>query len=243
MRLLNHMSLVSRSKHRQFFHYGVKFSGLTIGRGGDISFRMYDKTIEIRETHKEHWRSAWGDYDTSKPVYRAEYQVKRPYLSSREINTWPEALSAFAAIWQDLSSNWLRIVHPSTTDSNQTRWEQVPFWKELSASLGSDIRPVKKTKALPNIKTDKHAFTSLLSGLLSFAASRGIHTLSDLLTEYFSSATQYHGGDDAFIRYCKHKLSHHKYEQHKASHMRHLFFTTNQPQLPSEISHLGTIPL
>jgi hypothetical protein len=62
------------------FFYGREFSGFTIGSGGPLSARIYNKSLEIKRSGKTWFLQIWQDnnWDESKPVWRVEFQLRGP---------------------------------------------------------------------------------------------------------------------------------------------------------------------
>jgi len=120
----------------EIFNHSSKgrFTGWSIGRGGDITFRLYDKTLEIREKSKKYYlheireRNGWYSGDA---VWRGEFQLRRAALAQWGIRTLPELHAALPALWIHLTTEWLRLTEVSSSDGNRARWVTHPLWESL----------------------------------------------------------------------------------------------------------------
>ena len=117
-------SWVTRAEGVAKYYKRPHFSGWAIGQGGDISSRMYDKTLEvIQKSHKtwlyELWEAAgWNGTDK---VLRQEFQLRRAALKELEVTTTDGLMIDQASLWRYLSTEWLRLTVPSATDATQSR--------------------------------------------------------------------------------------------------------------------------
>lgn len=112
------------------------FTGWTVGKGGAVSCRLYDKTREILCSGKtwlyELWRpSGWVD-GLGEPVWRLEFQFKRDFLKTRGLDHLPQVLDALNGLWAYASTEWLRLSLPNPTDTTRSRWATHPLWLALS---------------------------------------------------------------------------------------------------------------
>lgn len=177
------------------WRYG-KFSGWSIGLGGDVSARLYDKTLEIEKKSKKYylhdmWREA--EWDGSSLVYRMEFQGKREPLKQLGVCKLNDLLRYRAELWQYFSQDWLRLAIPCSSDSNASRWPNHPLWDAISGvfSHGQEQARLKRfTQA--RIPSDERLFVHGLGGLTSFMARENIDDLGEGLGEFLAQADQYH---------------------------------------------------
>lgn len=103
---------------------GVKRTGFSFG-GGDLLLRIYDKTQEIKNSHKEWFLELWGDIPDGGPVTRVEYQIRRNILRSFNppINTPAELFDSIEKIWDYLCHSWFRLYR-----GNQFWWADVKHY-------------------------------------------------------------------------------------------------------------------
>ena len=171
----------------KFWHRG-KFSGFTIGRGGDLSSRLYDKTLEIEvKSHKFYIHDLWKEarWDGTQTVYRQEFQARRGLLKAVSIHTVPDLVQALPPLWQYATEDWLRLTIPSATDSTQTRWPNHPLWDDIAGvfKVAAD-QPRLKRFSPARLPRDDRLYEQGLGYVSSFMASRGIDDWGEGLGEY-----------------------------------------------------------
>lgn len=116
--------------------YSVKgeFSGYTIGQGGPISCRLYNKSLEIQKSHKAFFVDLWkrAGMEPERPVWRLEFQVDREVLYQLGIRSFAGLLRDLGGIWAYASQTWLRLSVPQSGDTNRARWPTHPLWAHLA---------------------------------------------------------------------------------------------------------------
>jgi len=94
-----------------FYQNGRKFQGFMRG-GGDYLMRVYNKTKEIKKfPNKSFIETLWKThpcYDSSKEVFRIEFQLRREKLKNMVIND--EILDGFEVILNNLNNIWSRCL-------------------------------------------------------------------------------------------------------------------------------------
>jgi len=171
------------------------FTGYSIGLGGDISARFYDKTLEIKESGKAYMEEIWAvhGWDRVSTVYRLEFQIKRKILSEHSIKTVPELMLKLGQLWRYATLQWLKLTIPSTTDENQSRWPLHPVWEALAMVDWPDTLPGTSTpirsKGIPD---ETYLFENGLSGITSFMALEGITDPHEAFQSFEERAKQYH---------------------------------------------------
>lgn len=158
---------VCRSNMKAAWWSGDQPNGFHFGKGA-VQARLYNKTKEI-EIHNKGWMEAvWREcpqYDTSKPVWRIEYQFKREALKEFEIDTVQEGFAKLAGLWT-YGLGWL-----SLRFGDETRKERRPIdpnWVTLKEAdfLGLPCSRVRATKSL----CDSERATAQILG---YAVSQG----------------------------------------------------------------------
>lgn len=87
------------------------FTGWTIGQGGDISARLYNKTVEIKKSKKEYFKEIWekqGWYE-GQTVWRLEFQLKRILLKQMSVNHISDLEIIINDVWIYCTNDWLRL--------------------------------------------------------------------------------------------------------------------------------------
>ncbi len=116
--------------------YSVKgeFSGYTIGQGGPISSRLYNKSLEILSSRKAFFLELWkrAGMDPNLRVWRQEFQVDREVLHQLGIRSFAGLMREVGGIWAYATQTWLRLSIPQSGDSNRARWPTHPLWERLA---------------------------------------------------------------------------------------------------------------
>jgi len=171
------------------------FTGYSIGLGGDISARLYDKTLEIKESGKDYMLDIWAahGWDRTSSVYRIEFQVERKVLTEHDCRIIPDLMPKLGQLWRYATLQWLKFTIPSTTDENQSRWPLHPVWEALAMVDWPDTLPGTSTpirsKGIPG---EQYLFENGLSGITSFMALNGITDPHEAFHMFEERAKQYH---------------------------------------------------
>jgi hypothetical protein len=121
-------------------------SGYVVGRGGDLLLRLYDKTLEVTRSGKNHAERSWkqSGWDGTSVVWRTEMQFRRNALRSSGISTVGQLMAACGGLWHYSLEEWCRLSIPDPSDSKRSRWITHPFW---NAIIGvDDFRRYSKIK-------------------------------------------------------------------------------------------------
>jgi hypothetical protein len=169
------LSIVSYSLHD-------RFSGWTVGAGGPLSARLYDKTLEILRSKKEYFKELWGraGWDRSRSVWRLEFQFSQKILSELGIRSFDGLLREVGGAWGYATNTWLRLAEARIEDGNRARWPTHPMWKVLSEIRWrlDDVPLTRKVSAARVPKLDV-LFRFFASVQTSFMAVKGIGDYSE----------------------------------------------------------------
>ena len=176
------ISWITRAKKLAVYRYCDAFTGLVIGQGGDISARIYDKTSEIGESHKDYLKEIWEmrGWDTIQTVWRLEFQLKRVCLKQSSINTFSDFMGKANGLWNYCTSNWLRLAVIGDI-VNRSQWITNPMWKSIQDVRINDgkfvgvLREVDKSR----VPSDKTIFQNGMGYLTSFAAKEGFKNVNN----------------------------------------------------------------
>lgn len=104
------------------YYTNNQFSGFTIGRGGKLSCRIYNKTLEIKNSKKNWFYNIWKSYDWQEKneVWRIEFQIRRKILKEFNIDTINDIKDNIEGIWGYLTQKWL-LLKEFRSDSNKSR--------------------------------------------------------------------------------------------------------------------------
>lgn len=170
-----------------------RFTGYTFGQAGDISARLYDKTLECTKSKKTYFDALWraGGWGGAQTVWRLEFQLKREPLKELGICSTAELLESLPGLWRYCTANWLQLKTPSD-DQTRSRWPAHPLWSDLQAADWGEIE-----KSLYRVRTtrepDEHfLFINGLGSLSSFMAREGIVDPEEAISRYIEQARLYH---------------------------------------------------
>ena len=188
---------VTRAKRiSQFVENGV-FTGWSIGLGGAISGRLYDKTEEIRVKNKSYFEEIWRDlgWDGNTPVWRLEFQVKRDALRNfKELNT-SDYLLLSGQLWPYLTTEWLRLTRPSEVDETRSRWPTHPLWEQLQAvTFGDGDPPEYQRVGLRGHPSYDWMFRTGASAILTLMALKGVEDLEEGIFTFIADYLEYLDG-------------------------------------------------
>lgn len=189
-------SWVTRANGYASYYVQGRFSGITIGLGGHLAARVYDKTLEIATKSQktylyEFWREA--GWDGESPVWRLEFQFGRTVLRELGVNTVRDLAANLPGLWAYATSGWLRLTVPSLTDATQTRWPNHPLWDVLSAATWSGDRgePLYRSRK-ERLPSERSLFVNGLGAITSFMASEGYTSIDAALPAFMERAHAYH---------------------------------------------------
>lgn len=185
---------ISRADEKINHGGNVKLTGWTIGAGGNISSRLYDKTSEIEKTGKDYLKENWivNGWQEEEQAWRLEFQCKREFLKQMSVHTIADLVDIQNDIWRYCTNNWLRLARDNGT-VKRSRWETTPIWKELQAIVlgnGSNtgiVRQVTKSR-VPN---DYNIFVNGFGYFLSYVAREGYVDINEAVEHYIKDAVRY----------------------------------------------------
>lgn len=137
---------VTRARQCATYDDGGSLTGFSIGRD-EIVARLYDKTAELSVSGKAWFRELWArstSYCPEAPVWRLEFQVRRPALqsfqsalsaSARTLGTWASLHRHLTPLFRHLGTHWLSLRLPRRSDSRQTF---DPVWQGLVEQVAFD---------------------------------------------------------------------------------------------------------
>ena len=161
--------------------YSVRgqFSGYTVGQGGPISCRLYDKTLEIVTSKKTYFLELWqrAGMDPERHVWRLEFQVTRQALHQLGIRSFDGLIREQGGIWSYATQTWLRLAIAQAGDSNRARWPTHPLWERLAQILWStvDVALSRKFSAARTPSLER-LYRMYVGQITSFMASQGVNS-------------------------------------------------------------------
>lgn len=136
------------------FKYGNKFSGFTVGSGGSISARIYNKSLEVKNSGKVWFHQVWEEngWDDSKDVWRVEFQLRRLILKECNIDSVEQLCKKEERLWSYLTEMWLSLRRHN--GENVSRNEIKRKWQLIqNAGVSTRVSPiVRNVVKLGNIE-------------------------------------------------------------------------------------------
>lgn len=130
---------IGRPKDQASYLSNSAFTGFSFGKG-DLVARLYDKTTEIQKSGKSWFLPIWQAspaFAEAEPVWRLEFQLRRPALRSfrrsdnrGRLDSWADLRSTARTLWRHLLTRWLSFRMPRSAKSRQ---RLRPEWRALAA--------------------------------------------------------------------------------------------------------------
>jgi hypothetical protein len=126
---------VTRGKKIDAHAVEGKFTGWSIGLGGNISCRLYNKLLEIITSGRVDLIPLWEatGRKPEEPVWRVEFQFMREILAQHGIVDLESVLANLNGLWSYATTEWLRLTIPNPDDQTRARWPLHPLWGYLSS--------------------------------------------------------------------------------------------------------------
>lgn len=165
------------------YYENKDFSGLTIGRGGLISCRIYDKTLEIKKSQKKWFEEIWKNngWDNMKNVWRIEFQIRRKALKEFNINSVLDIKQQITELWGYLTQKWL-VMKKKCKDSNISRWKTHNKWIKVQQAENNFL-PIVGLRNVINKGNLETLFNSCIGSMVSIAAINNNEKISDTYLE------------------------------------------------------------
>jgi len=187
---------VTRAEGVDSYSRNSRFSGWVIGAGGQISARLYDKTLEIiQKKHKPYLFDLWAraGMNPELPVWRLEFQLRREVLDQLGIRSFSSLLQNQGGIWGYATQNWLRLAETQKGDSNRGRWPTHPLWAELSEIRWRlDDVPLERKYSPARPPSEERLLRLFMAALTSFMAIHGLTNYEAGLKAFLGRCTVFH---------------------------------------------------
>lgn len=178
---------VTRAKSIAAYAISDQFTGWSVGKGGVMSFRLYNKLLEIAESGRDDLLPLWeaGGWEMGESIWRGEFQFRREVLAQHDLILLDEVLSNLNGLWSYATTEWLRLTIPNPDDQTRSRWPIHPLWGYLSSvdweTNGGVLARSFQATRLPE---DKRIFSLGASSIASYMAKHGITDYADGLDRY-----------------------------------------------------------
>lgn len=220
---------VTRADDIQNYSSKRRYSGSSIGAGGDLSARLYNKTLEMQKKPRPYMEELFtqSGWDETQDVWRLEFQFMRESLRSLAIQYISDLEKSLTGLWEYATVKWLRHTVPNPSDQTQSRWNTSEWWTFMQSAdwgVGGSLSRIPLDKG--RVPSDKVLFVNGLSALTSYMAREGILDPYEGATLYLQEAKAYHDKRDHitgldFMDYIMQKV---------ALKMREYGTAQNQPQ-------------
>lgn len=99
------------------------FTGWTVGLGGTIAARLYDKLYELEKSKKDYLIPLWKEagWIEGEPIWRLEFEFKRELLFQKNVVRLSEVLANLNGLWSYATTEWLTLREPNPNDQTRTR--------------------------------------------------------------------------------------------------------------------------
>ncbi|TAK83759.1 MAG: hypothetical protein EPO20_16840 [Betaproteobacteria bacterium] len=192
---------ITRSGSINTYSVRGEFSGYTVGQGGPMSCRLYNKSLEILKSHKTYFVELWkrSGMDPNRMVWRLEFQAVREVLHQLGIQSFKGLMRELGGIWAYATQTWLRLAVPQTGDSNCARWPTHPLWERLAGiQWGTADVPLTRSFSPARIPALDRLFRLYLALLTSFMAKNRLKDkpaqweFAEGQAEFIKQAQQFH---------------------------------------------------
>lgn len=114
---------VTRSKNIAAYAVNEKFTGWTVGLGGVIACRLYNKLLEIFESGRDDLLPVWQDagWQTGESIWRVEFQFRREAMAQHGLVRLDDVMKNLNGLWSYASTEWLRLTIPNPDDLTRSR--------------------------------------------------------------------------------------------------------------------------
>ncbi len=185
---------VTRGKKIDTHAINEAFTGLSIGMGGKVSCRLYNKLLEIHTSGRTDliplWKEAgWQEGD---PVWRVEFQLMRDVLNEHGLISLDSVLANLNGLWSYASTEWLRLTIPNPDDQTRSRWPIHPLWGYISSiDWEGNGGPLARSFKATRLPDDNRIFSLGASSLASYMAKHGMTDFDEGLDRYVLDLFKY----------------------------------------------------
>lgn len=162
------------------------FTGWTIGMGGVIGCRLYNKIKEMIHSGKAWAMSLWipMGWKPGEDVWRLEFEFKRDFLKERQLGSQDCVLDNLNGLWSYATTQWLRLTVPNEADSTRSRWPTHTLWESL-ASVDWEGPPGVVLDKYSNTRTptELRLITVILGALTSYMAMHKIDNRAEAIDQ------------------------------------------------------------
>lgn len=185
---------ITRGKKIDAHAVNEKFTGWSIGLGGKISCRLYNKLLELHTSGRTDLIPLWKKtgWQEDEPVWRVEFQLMRDVLAEHGLISLDSVLSNLNGLWSYASTEWLRLTLPNPDDQTRSRWTIHPLWAYISSiDWETDFNMLSRSFKPERLPEDKRILTLGISSMACFMAKHGITDFDEGLDRYLLALHQH----------------------------------------------------
>lgn len=188
---------VTRASSINAYAVSGQFSGWSVGLGGTISARLYNKLQEIVVSGKDWILPLWQKpgWTGQGVIWRLEFELKREVLTQKGLFKLYEVLNHLNGLWSYATTEWLRLTLPQEEDKTRSRWPIHPLWALLSSvDWEGKGGPLSKRFSPTRSPNDDKLFQAAYSAILSYMAKHGFPAseLYEGTEDFLANAYLYH---------------------------------------------------
>lgn len=185
---------VTRGKSIAAYAVAEQFTGWTVGLGGNIACRLYNKLLETVVSGRDDLFPLWqaAGWKSGEPIWRVEFQFKREVLAQHNLIRLDSVLENLNGLWSYATTEWLRLTIPNPEDQTRSRWPIHPLWGHLSSvDWETDGGPLTRSFKATRLPEDKRIFSLGASSIASYMAKHGLIDYGDGLDRYLFDLYSY----------------------------------------------------
>ena len=185
---------VTRAKCIAAYAVNDQFTGWTVGLGGVIACRLYNKLLEIIESGRVDLIPLWQvlGWKSGESIWRVEFQLKGVVLAQHGLVSLDKVMANLNGLWSYASTEWLRLTIPNPDDLTRSRWPVHPLWGYVSSiDWETDGGPLSRSFKATRVPEDKRIFSLGVSSITSYMAKHGIENYKDGLDRFLSDLYEY----------------------------------------------------
>lgn len=185
---------ITRGKKIDAHAVNEKFTGWSIGLGGKISCRLYNKLIEIHTSGRTDLVPLWKEagWIEDEPVWRVEFQLMRDVLAEHGLISLDAVSANLNGLWSYASTEWLRLTLPNPDDQTRSRWPIHPLWGYISSiDWETNLNTLSRSFQATRLPEDKRILALGISSMASYMAKYGITDFDEGLDRYLLALHQY----------------------------------------------------
>lgn len=186
---------VTRAKDINSYSVNNDFSGWTVGLGGPIACRLYDKLLELAKSQKVYLFPLWKEagWEINEPILRLEFEITRETLIQLGPFKLRDVLPNLGGLWSYAMTEWLKLTIPSDTDKTRSRWDIHPLWLFLSSiDWNTPGGPLTRRFSPARIPGDDKLFQMGFSYVISYMAREGITNFPKGVDAFVEELYMYH---------------------------------------------------